>query len=101
MDKWASVWGPLLVKIKLPPKFLGGERIERTAAEDVRLRHPRRLDRVETGAAMEINGGAAVGRHRGERGEVREDGAGGLLEGGAGEVGAEQGRVTAALQEEI
>ena len=70
MDKWASVWGPLLVKIKLPPKFLGRERIEGTAAEDVGLRHPRWLDSVETGAAMKINGGAAVGGHGGERGEV-------------------------------
>ena len=101
MDEWAGTGGPLLVKIKLPPKFLGGERIEGTATEDVRFGHSRRLHTMETGAAMEVDGGTAVGGHRGEGSEAGEDGAGGLLEGGAGEVGAEQRGVTAALQEQV
>ena len=96
--KWASIGGPFLVKIKLPPNLLGGEGIEGTTTEDVGLGHPRWLDGMETGSTMEVNGGTAVGGHGREGGEVGEDGAGGLLEGGAGEVGTEDGGVPTPLQ---
>ena len=51
---------------------------------------------------MEVDGGSAVGCNGGHGGgEGGEDGARRLLEGGAGEVWAEEGGVSTAVQEKV
>ena len=55
---------------------------------------------MEAGSSVEVDGWSAVCSDWGEGGG-REDGAGCLMEGGAREVGTEQGGVSTAIQEEV
>ena len=97
MDKGTGVGGPLLVVAEHHLLLVQG-----TASEEVGFRHARGLHGVERGASVEVNGRCTVGSDGGDGGGERgEDGAGGLLEGGARQVGTEQIGVSTAIQEEV